>query len=341
MIAPTFSLTIAKRKVDPAIRKSVLRLACELHTTLASEIMLLIYDRDYRIIDADTFPVGADLEVAIGFGSTLHPVMLGEIVSLEPQLRDDGLPLLIVRAYDKSHRLRQQQPARPPFLHVRDSQIASQIAGEAGLRDEVQQTPAVHEYLQQTGSDWRFLRQRARANGFDLRVDFDTLYFAPPAGSRQTHTLKRGVNLLELRLRLSTATQPGVHVVRGWDGKQKQPMVAKATPETFAGEVAGDRLGAAVAAGVFGLARSLTMDSPIASQDEAERLAQAEFNQRARDFIRGEAVCPGIAEMKTGDLVELRGIGRRFAGRYRITRTTHIIDDKGFRTHASFERNGL
>jgi phage protein D len=148
------------------------------------------------------------------------------------------------------------------------------------------------------------------------------------------------VELLELTLRLSAVEQPDLHVVRGWDGKQKQPIVARVTPESFAGEVLGVGLGAAVTAEAFSERRSVTMDQPLFSQNEAELLAEAEFKNRARSFIEGEGTCIGKAEMRAGDLVEIKGMGKRFSGEYFLTRVTHVIDEQGFRTHFAIERNG-
>ncbi len=341
MIAPSFSITVDGKKVDTLVKKSVLQVACDLQLNLATEATLLFFDPDYRLADSDLFPLGSEIELAMGQGAGLERLMLGEIISLEPQLDMQGTPLLRVRAYDKSHRLRRHQSARPPFLNLRDSQIAAQIAQDAGLDDEVEETPIIHEYLQQTGSDWSFLRGRAQANGFELFVNFTTLVFRRlPLQQRPVHVVKRGVDLLEIGLRLTAINQPGQHVVRSWDAKQKQALVAQVTPDTFNGNLLGKRLGAQVVAETLETPRELTMAASVFSQNEAERLAQAEFQAQAQSFISGEGICIGKAAMKAGDRLEIKGMGQRFGGQYYLTQVTHIINDKGYRTRFAFERNG-
>ena len=342
MITPAIAIKINGANLDDLARKSITQVSCDLQLTMASEISLAIHDPNYKITDACIFGIGDEIDLEIGSASAFQRLMLGEIVSLEPELSATHGAVLAVRAYDKSYRLRRNHPARPAFLSARDSDIAAQIAQDAGLQAETEQTPIIHEYIQQTGSDWRFLKSRAQANGYELFVQFDTLFFRrPPEGAATTHSVKRNTDLLQLRLRLATFSQPDVHVVRGWDQKQKQPLVAKTEPDTSGIVAANGQLGAKMASEAFGERRTLTFDSPIASQDEAENLAKAQFFNKTRNFISGEGICIGKPEMKAGDMLDVQNMGENFSGMYHLARVTHAIDHNGFRTHFAIERPGL
>ena len=48
-----------------------------------------------------------------------------------------------------------------------------------------------------------------------------------------------------------------------------------------------------------------------------------------------EALFGRLPELKAGQMIEVRGIGRRFSGMYRLRKVTHSIGDSGYRT--SFE----
>ena len=46
----------------------------------------------------------------------------------------------------------------------------------------------------------------------------------------------------------------------------------------------------------------------------------------------GTGSCIGIPELQAGRHVEIRGVGKRFGGTYRLRKVTHRIDEGGFRT---------
>ena len=50
-------------------------------------------------------------------------------------------------------------------------------------------------------------------------------------------------------------------------------------------------------------------------------------------FIQAEGTCLGDPAVHAGAVVELKGVGQRFSGRYRITNALHRYDDSGYTTH--------
>lgn len=335
-----FSIQLDGENIDSSIRKSILQVSCDLQLTLANEITLAIHDPNFKISNSDVFKLGADLELSIECGTQFKPVMLGQVISLEPELSENSPMILIVRAYDKSFMLRRTKTARPAFLNMRHSEIVSQIVQEAGLLADVATTPVIYDYVQQIESDWRFLKKMALANGYELYIFFDTVVFKPSNDtSTSTHSIKRGRELLNLSLRLSGAGQPNTHVVRGWDAGQKQPLVARTTPGSFTFSPPDKRLGAEITSEVFGECRSVTFDPPMISQNEAEHLAEAQFQSKARSFVTGNGWCLGNPEMKAGDNIELLNMGGRFSGLYYLTDVSHIISNEGYRTRFCIERN--
>ena len=83
-------------------------------------------------VDNDLFAIGGAVEIKLGYADAPEPVFAGEITGLEPEFSLNRLPALIVRGYDRRHRLTRGRKTRS-FVQQKDSDIASQIAGEAGL----------------------------------------------------------------------------------------------------------------------------------------------------------------------------------------------------------------
>ena len=68
---------------------------------------------------------------------------------------------------------------------------------------------------------------------------------------------------------------------------------------------------------------------------ELRRSARGLGRARARLEIGATGKSIGTPELKAGVLVEIHGVGKRYGGRYHVTRTTHTIEDAAYTT--SFE----
>lgn len=179
--------------------------------------------------DGSLFAVGGAVEIKLGFVDDLHPVLTGEITSLEPVFSAETPPVLTVGGYDYGHRLARQRRSRS-FLKMKDSAIAAQVGREAGLRVAATDTKVALDYVAQANqTDWAFLSERADRIGYELFVRDKVLHFRPPAfdGAAQ-RALSLGREVTEFRPRLSAVGQVGGVTVRGWDVKQKKELVGQA-----------------------------------------------------------------------------------------------------------------
>ena len=155
--------------------------------------------------------------------------MKGEITALEPEFCATEVPKLIIRGYDRRHRLLRGCKTRS-FVQVKDSDIAGQIAGDAGLTAQAEDTGVVLDYvLQHNQTDMEFLQDRARRIGYEVVVEDKSLYFRSHQNAQsEVLTLVREEDLLEFYPRLSTLGQVGEVAVHGWDVKKKKTLVGKA-----------------------------------------------------------------------------------------------------------------
>ena len=74
---------------------------------------------------------------------------------------------LVVQGYDVSHRLF-RQPQTRAHLNKKDSDLANEIAQEAGLGTEIENTQIVYEHIfQHNQTNLEFLSQRAWRIGYE------------------------------------------------------------------------------------------------------------------------------------------------------------------------------
>src|SRR5690349_6681961 len=59
----------------------------------------------FQMLDADSMKIGAELELSLGREGPAQTVFNGEITSVELDASTDRTPRLVVRAYDRGHRL--------------------------------------------------------------------------------------------------------------------------------------------------------------------------------------------------------------------------------------------
>jgi phage protein D len=289
--------------------------------------------------DEELFAVGNAVEIKLRYGSAMQSLIKGEITGLEPEFASDRQANLIVRGYDRRHRLQRGRKTRT-FLQLKDSQIASQVASAAGLSANVVDSSVTHDYvIQANQTDLDFLQERAHRIGYEVVIEDKTVYFRPVSNDKsEALTLELGKDLFEFYPRLSSSLQVSEVNVRGWDPKTKKELVGKAS--TLATTMGGEKTGPQMASGAFGSAIRVVSAQPIRTQAEADQIAKAGFNDLALDLIAGEGECTGRTDLLAGKVVKIIGVGNRFSGQYYITSTTHHYDAQdGYRTNFTVRRN--
>jgi len=281
--------------------------------------------------DDESFDIGSEIALQLGDDERLETVLRGEIVGLEYDATEGSAAQFTVRAYDRSHRLRRGTRQRT-FANMKESDIAGKIAQENGLSAKTEDSGEVLDYvLQNNVSDYDFLRERAAKIDFEMVVDDKELIFRKRQGSK-TIKLEAAKDLVDLSAHVKAMEQVGAIQVSGWDPEKKEMFTgtsanAKSAPEGTSGESA------------FGKATIVIVDREVRKQAEADQLARAEFERRARRSMGIEGRCRGRTDLHAGVVVDLQGLGKRFGGTYRILSITHRYSARnGFWTSFSAEK---
>ncbi|MEC4811803.1 MAG: contractile injection system protein, VgrG/Pvc8 family [Scytonema sp. PMC 1069.18] len=287
--------------------------------------------------DYGLFAIGAEVEIQVGYDNNIETLILGEITGLEPRFSVSDPLSLIVRGYDRRHRLQRGRKTRS-FVDQKDSDIAARIAQEVSLSPNVTDSSVLHPYvLQANQTDWEFLQQRAKQIQYEVVVEGKTLFFRPVNNSNSAElTLSLDDYLLEFCPYLSSVGQVNQVTVRGWDFQQNAVISGNSSTVTNMG---GRRNGAELSSQAFGNAIAQISNHPIMSQSEADQLAVAQLNRTALNLITGEGVCLGSTNLRAGRVIEIKDIGLRFSGRYYVTSASHRYSYEGYYTHFCVRRN--
>jgi phage protein D len=78
--------------------------------------------------------------------------------------------------------------------------------------------------------------------------------------------------------------------------------------------------------------QDIVVDHPVTSQQEAKTLAIAMLRERAYSYITATGQVIGLPDLRPGNQVEVEGLGKRFSGKYYVTKCEHALGSSGYLT---------
>ncbi len=314
----------------------------EVDMTLGAPNMVALHfsDPELSLVDDATFQHGSELEVSAPVIGPPVSVAKVEVASLEPDFRGDGSDRYVVRGYDKWNRLQNGRKSKT-YLAMKDSDIASSIAGAAGLSAQVTATSETYEYLVQwQQTDMEFLLERAERIGYEVYQDGANLVFKPqPSSTSTSFEFKYGVNLARFQPRFSIAGQLSKATVHGWDRSAKRAISGEASPAGTQGGMG--RTGGAAATEVVGEVTEHVTDGSVTSAADAQSVAKAIVSRVNGEFFEADGECEGAPGLRPGMWIKIANVGTRFSGNYRVTGVHHSWSSSGMSTQFTvLGRNG-
>jgi uncharacterized protein involved in type VI secretion and phage assembly len=316
----------------------------EVDLTLGAPDMVALHfsDPNLELADDATFAHGKEIVVS-ALNDSGSPVVIAtvEVASLEPDFRGDGSVHFVVRGYGKWNRLQNGRKCMT-FQQMTDSDIASRLAGNAGLSASVEATSVQYEYLVQwQQTDMEFLLERAERIGYEVYQSEGNLVFKPaPTGGSSAFTFAYADNLMRFQPRFSITGQMNTVKVRGWDMKKKEAFTGEATPAGVQGGMG--KTGAAQAQSALGLnVTEYVTDGSTVSAADAANVAQAIASRVNCAFFEADGECTAAPGLRPGMVITISNVGTRFSGNYRVSGVQHQWSQEGFSTRFTvLGRNG-
>lgn len=326
-------IDVYERNLEEAVVESVFN--------LPAMATIRLQDPNLEFVDDSKFDIGKQVEIdmtppaSFDTGTEKTVVFKGEIVALEPSFTSSGTQVLVVRAYDKAHRLFLMRRTQT-YEKMTDDAIVKKIAGELGLAVDADAAQPQYEYvLQYNQTDMEFLSERARRIGYLLYVKDGKLLFKKPSTRVAGPTLVLGETLRSFQPRLSAAQQPNTFETRGWDPIKKQLIAGTYTSQSgvWTGNGVSKSGGATAKSAFMSDSKTYAVDSYLVDSNHAKAMATADGEARAGDFIEGDGVAYLSPKIMAGVEITLNGLGTRFSGKYFVTSATHYYNAQGGETH--------
>lgn len=302
--------------------------------------------RGARVLDLLKF--GAEISIGMGYGDarTVPLMASGMITEIKTDFPESGSPELTISGYDHAFPLTVGKNART-WTKALDSEAAQEIASFHNLNSRIERTAERHPQIEQNQeSDFEFLKKLADRNHYELFVDErKTLHFRKPNDTASAIVrLVWGEGLLSFKPEANLAGQIAKVEVYGWDPKKKEKIVGVAIAGEESGKDAkGKSAGERLKAFVKDPSKQpvLRLRQPVFTKAEAEKRALAALNERAKEFLTGDAEAIGLPDIRPDRNVQFDNLGAPFSKTYYVQQATHKIDSNGYRTRFKVKETAL
>jgi uncharacterized protein len=359
---PAFEIKLSGRAPGQAVVRDIMSVTYKDSVTEIDSFEIVINNwdaeaRTFKYSDDDLFDPGERIELAMGYRGAMRTMLRGEITSLRPTFPAGGGSTLAVSGLNILHRFRDEQKSHS-YVDVTDSDIAKQI--EARLQKVTKVKIQVPEHkgeeprfkfiIQDNKYDIVFLMERARQIGYDIFVQEpgpndppETVlqYVKSTTVSHPTYKLSYGKSLIEFSPELTTAHQVGQVTVRGWDAINKKAIVYTAKRDELKTKGVGKEGGQEKIDKAVEKKTEVIATKLVDSEAEARRLAIEILEGIAKEMVKANGSVPGLPDIRSGTVLHIDGVGKRFSGRYFVVASTHTIGDSGYTTQFECRREEL
>lgn len=368
--APEFDVRINGERIPPALRAAIGSVTYQDGIEGADRVEVMLANPGLRWLDDPLVQVNNGFRLFLGYApDPLEEVFVGDITGIEATFPNGSMPAVKIVAQDYINRMSKGTKDRAfkielpsignlPLPDLAITGIVSGFNGLIPLPDPVGGPLSIVLALataiafpsaaqkgvkrQRNVSDFAFLSQIARENGWQMYID----HTAEPRGRilrfqfviqdpTPALSLAWGESLKEFSPRLTTVGDVFGISARVWvDTLQTEFVIVVSWNFDTASlnlVVFPDAVGPLE--DVLGKeAADETISIKPTGYAQAPMQILRELLPRLMNRLTGSGSTIGDLRLKAGRIVELEGLGSDFSGPYRLTSVTHTLDSSGFRS---------
>lgn len=314
------------------------------------KLKLSLNNLDLAVFDDPNWRKGNLLTVTWGYVGNLAPprdVVIQKIT---------GSTMLTVEAHGKAVLMHKKTKSRH-FDALRRSDIVRQIATENGYGQDLQDIEDTQVVLptiiQASLTDATFLKRLAHLEGFEFYVDFDGFHFhqkrlgQKPLRTLEYYTDPKAGDIVAFNIDTDVSFgKPGAVTVSGRDPLNKKDIKSEANNANTqrpalapVPEASVDPVSGALSFSTTNVSTE-TRATTETSAKAAEREAAGQFRRAQNAAVKMTVDIVGDPRLPAKSVIEIRGIGKRFSGKYYVKDHKHTIDSSGYKSKLTLSSNG-
>lgn len=271
------------------------------------------------------FKIGAKVEIEIGDSGSTKNIFSGFILEKSFRLDSfDGFCFVEIKVVSRAHEM-DIVVNDEFFLDKKDSEVIKTIVSKhSGLSVKTGDMSLQHESLiKHSVSDWQFVNMRARAYGFVVVVDGDSMTVDTPNMSSCGVEAILGENIVEFNLHVNGGRQFENASVNVWDIKKQVVNTVKApsASEMSFGNVKYNDITKETSK------QELVICDDSISEDVAKVISSAALSLDRLSKISGYVVIQGNADVKCNSSIKISRGAECFNGEAYVRGVQHFYDD--------------
>jgi Bacteriophage probable baseplate hub protein len=282
--------------------------------------------------------LGAEISVYAGDATQPREIFRGKVAAMEIEYKVGAGPELTVLAEDALSAGRRARASKI-YSDMSPAGVVRAIASDLGLRPVLSglDSPTA-TWAQLNESALSFLRRLLGRFDADAQIVGEELQVSPRKDvSRGTVELALFGQLAKVRVIADLADQVSKVTAGGWSARDGAKVKGSAASGTNLGPGSGREGKAALEEALESRAEHVG-HMAVGTDAEAQALAEAAFDLRARRFVRAEGTAEGNPQLRVGTNLTLTGISPQFDNTYYVVRACHVYDQRqGYRTEFSAE----
>ena len=287
------------------------------------------------ITDSDDFNPGVTIEIQTGYtGQDISTIFKGVIVKHSVELSTESYYTFKIACKHEMVKMTFNETERY-FEKQKDSDIIESITGEYNIDCTIGQCSDQHENMyQKMSTDWDFILSRADFNGFIICLDSDPVSIElPKVTGPPVLTLEAGISIAFFEGTLNAAHQPSSIKASAWDPKTLALITSSASEPGMnrQGNIAPGDLPSKLAQ------EQLNIISPTPmTGTELQTWANSILLRKRLAAFKGRIKFIGNAAVKTGSIIQIKGVGKKLSGKAFVSSVSHSIDSDNWNTTVIF-----
>jgi Rhs element Vgr protein len=285
----------------------------------------------------DGFKPGSKLEVRMGYHSEAKTVFKGIVVGHAIRSSRNKHSILIIEARDQAYRLCLGR-GNHCYADQSDSDILEVIAKKAGYATgdlDIAAPSLKHKQMvQYNTSGWDFIVSRAEMNGMLVLTDDNRLSIKTPDTSGEPALeICYGIDVISFDSGMDARSQLKAVKTHGWNYQDQGIEDSPDASVTFkeSGNLKGDDLADAV-----GVPEDNLYHSGNLSDEELKSWGNSQLLKSRLAKICGRVNVKGATGILPGQLIRLKGFGKRFNGTVLVTGIVQNYDQSIWETEIQF-----